>query len=494
MIHRLLKGVPMKRSGENRIAILIFLVLLGTALSAEPDVYFRSNGGVPAGDRVPLPGDLSDGQTLVWKADLPAGHSTPCVTADRIFVSVFEKKLATVALDRKTGTRLWKRVVKIEGIEPTHSMGSPASSSPASDGERVYVFFGSYGLVCYDLEGKLIWDKRMGPFQDDFGASSSPVLAGDKVILNEDHDTGSFLIALDKLSGKTVWETPRSGHTRSYSTPVVWKSEGRETLLVAGALQLTAYDAQKGKRLWWINGLARIVNPTPVLGEDQLFVASWSPGGDTNSRISMEGWSTANRRWDTDGNQILAGEELPEGEVKGRLSIIDLDLDGGVNQVEWERYARVFKLARNSILAIRPGGQGDLTGTNVLWSYLRGVPYVTSPVLYRQVVYMVKNGGIVTSLDAESGKLLKQGRLTGLGNYFASPVAGDGKVYLASESGVITVLKAGVEWEISSSHDLDERIMASPVIADGRIYVRTEEALYSYGDPKVQITALTESQ
>ena len=474
----------MRLSGGKQTAVLIFLVALGPALAAEPDVYFRSDGGVPTQDRVPLPEDLGDGQTLVWKADLPAGHSTPCVTADRIFLSVFEERqLATVALDRKTGRRLWKRVTQVEDIERTHDMGSPASSSPASDGERVYVFFGSYGLVCYDLEGHLLWDKRLGPFHDDFGAASSPILVDDKVILNEDHDSGSFLIAVNKLSGKTVWETPRPGHTRSYSTPVVWKSEGQEAVIVAGALQLTAYDSHSGRNLWWINGLARIVNPTPVLGRDRLFVASWSPGGDTNSRISMSDWSTASQQWDKDGNTIVSREELPEGEVKGRLSIIDLDQDGGINQLEWEKYAQVFELARNAILAVRPGGQGDLTSTNTLWHYPRGVPYVTSPVLYRRVVYMVKKGGIVTSLDAKSGKLLKQGRVTGQGNYFASPVAGDGKVYLASERGVLTVLKAGSNWEILSSHDLGERIMASPVIADGRIYVRTEEALYSFTKP-----------
>ena len=207
----------MKRSGKNQTAMLVFLVLLGTALAAESDVYFRSDGGTPASDQVPLPGDLSDGQTLVWKADLPAGHSTPCVTADQIFVSVFEKQqLATVALDRHTGRRLWEKVTQVESIERTHGTGSPASSSPASDGERVYVFFGSYGLVCYDLDGHLLWEKRLGPFHDDFGAASSPILVGDKVILNEDHDSGSFLIAIHKLSGRTVWRTPRPGHTRSY--------------------------------------------------------------------------------------------------------------------------------------------------------------------------------------------------------------------------------------------------------------------------------------
>ncbi len=472
----------MKGLFGNQTAIFTFLALLSPTLAAETDVYFRSDGGAPKSDQVSLPGDLSDGPTLVWKTDLPAGHSTPCVTADRIFLSVFEdQQLATLALDRKTGKRLWKRMTRVEKIEPTHNTGSPAASSPASDGERVYVFFGSYGLVCYDREGLLLWDKRLGPFHDDFGAASSPVLVSDKVILNEDHDSGSFLIAVNKLSGKTVWEAPRSGHTRSYSTPIVWNSEGRETVIVAGALQLTAYDAHSGERIWWTNGLARIVNPTPVLGRDRLFVASWSPGGDTQSRISMEDWSIANRQWDKDGNKILAGEELPDGDVKGRLSIIDLDQDGGINQLEWEKYAQVFDLARNSILAIRPGGQGDLTATNTLWSYPRGIPYVTSPVLYRQVVYMVKNGGIVTSLDAVSGKLLKQGRVTALGNYFASPAAADGKIYLASEGGVVTVLKAGSDWEILSSHDLGERIMASPVIADGRIYVRTEKALYSFG-------------
>ncbi len=402
----------MKRSGGNQIAVSTFLVFLGSTLAAGPDVYFRSDGGVPTSDQAPLPGDLGDGQILVWKAGLPAGHSTPCVTADRIFLSLFEKQqLATVALDRKTGKRLWKKVIQVESIEPTHNTGSPASPSPASDGERVYVFFGSYGLVCYDLEGQLLWDKRLGPFHDDFGAASSPILVDDKVILNEDHDSGSFLIAVHKLSGKTLWKAPRSGHTRSYSTPVVWNSEGRATVIVAGALQLTAYDAQSGERTWWINGLARIVNPTPVLGQNRLFVASWSPGGDTKTRIVMSDWSTASHQWDKDGNKILAGEELPEGDVKGRLSIIDLDRDGGGNQFEWEKYARVFELARNSILAVRPGGQGDLTATNTLWSYPRGVPYVTSPVLYRQVVYMVKNLDIPHFSEAQR----KQGQLTGAG-------------------------------------------------------------------------------
>ena len=473
----------MRRTCTVRNAPLILILSFCTVLAADSGVYFRSDGGVAENDQIALPDDLSDERTLVWRSEVPVGHSTPCITADRIFMTVFENgQLATLALARKTGERLWRRAVKVEKIEPIHSTGSPAASSPACDGERVYVFFGSYGLLCYDLEGRLLWDRRMGPFQDDFGASSSPVLVGDKVILNEDHDRGSFLIAFDKLSGKTVWRTPRTGQTRSYSTPVVWRSGGRNTVIVAGALQLTGYDAQNGQRLWWVNGLARIVNPTPVLAGDRLFVPSWSPGGDTNARVSMEDWSAAAGRWDQDGDTILAGEELPDGDVKGRLIIIDLDQDGGINQLEWEKYARVFELARNSILAIQPGGQGDLTDSNTLWSYTRGVPYVTSPVLYRQVLYMVKKGGIVTSLDSVSGKLLKQGRLADLGGYYASPVAGNGKVYVASEPGVITILRADGDWEILSFHDLGERIMASPVINNGRLYVRSEEALYSFGE------------
>src|SRR5262249_20082635 len=159
----------------------------------------------------------------------------------------------------------WQQVSYTGQIEQIHRVnGSPAAVTPACDGERLYVFFGSYGLVCYDLEGRKLWEKRLGPFQDEYGASSSPILVDDKIILTEDHDINSFLIALDRVTGRTLWTVARPESVRSYSTPALWRRDGRTELLVAGALELAAYEPSSGEKLWWTHGLARIVIPVPV--------------------------------------------------------------------------------------------------------------------------------------------------------------------------------------------------------------------------------------
>jgi outer membrane protein assembly factor BamB len=458
------------------------LALLTSALAADEDSYFRRDGGVATGSAA-LPDNFSDGARQLWRTPLLPGHSSPCLVGDRIFLTTYdegEQELATVALDRSSGEVLWRRAVPTERIEEYHPTGSPASCTPASDGERVYVFFGSYGLLCYDLEGKLLWSREMGPFQDEFGASSSPVIVDGHVILNEDHDVDSFIIALDAETGETVWKTEREGFTRSYSTPIVWRGEGRTQVIVAGALQLAAYEVKSGRKVWWVDGLSRIVDSTPSMTDGLVYVATWTPGGDAGERISMEPFSEALKQFDRDGDGKIALEELPEGEVRQRFFRIDLNQDGKLDEEEWNKHARVFELAQNAAMAIRPAGEGDITHTAVQWTYHRGLPTVPSSVVYDGVMYMVKDSGIITSLDAKTGQLLKQGRAAGTGNYYASIVAGDGKVYLASEGGVVTVLEAGRDWQILSAHDFDERILATPVMKDGTIYLRTDDALYCF--------------
>ena len=458
------------------------LGMLVSSLSAQEESYFRMDGGVAAGSDA-LPDDFSARARQLWKTPLPPGNSSPCVVGDRIFLTTFsqsEQELATVALDRSSGEVLWRKVAPLRKLEDFHPTGSPASCTPACDGERVYVFFGSYGLLCYDLDGEMMWSREMGPFQDEFGASSSPVLVDGMVILNEDHDVDSFVTALDAKTGETLWKTEREGFTRSYSTPIVWRGEGRSQILVSGALQLVAYEAQTGRKVWWVDGLSRIVDSTPSIASGLVYLATWTPGGDEGERIDMEPFSEALEKYDRDGDGKIARDELPEGAVLERFFRIDLDQDGKLDADEWKKHARVFELAKNAAMAIRPSGEGDVTDTAVEWVYRRGLPTVPSSVVYDGIMYMVKDSGIVTSLDAKTGQLLKQGRAIGTGNYYASAVAGDGKVWLASESGVVSVLEAGREWRILSSHDFGERIMATPVMKDGVIYLRTDNALYSF--------------
>lgn len=465
-----------------RLAVLILLSAVSISSAAEPS-FFRRNSGIGQGNGK-LPDDLSSVEPL-WKQLLLPGNSSPCVCGDAIYLTTFDKEnqtLATVALDRSTGGIRWTRKAPAESIEKFHPVGSPASSTVACDGERVFSFFGSFGLLCYDLKGTLLWSKPMGPFQDEFGASSSPVLVDGKVILNEDHDLGNFVVAIDAGTGDTVWKTPRPGFTRSYASPAVWKVDGRNQVVIAGALRLTAYDPNDGKPIWWVDGLSRIVDSTPVIDGNMLYLATWTPGGDPAERISMEPFPEALKTYDKNSDGQIAKTELSEGAVLSRFFRIDLNQNEKLDEEEWKAHARVFENAQNVAMAVRAGGKGDITDSHVAWLQRKNLPVVPSSLIYRNAFYMVKNGGILTSLDSADGTIRQQGRLEGRGNYYASLVAGDDVVYAASERGVVTVVKLdGKSWEVASSHDFGERIMATPVIVDGRLYLRTDDALYCYG-------------
>ncbi len=468
---------------KHRAVLWTAMLALTSAFSAslagaQSTNYFRRDQGVAAVDDQSLPETL-DAASLVWQLAIPSGHSTPTIVGDRILVTGHENgELATICLDRRAGTIYWRQNVHVDQIEKFHAEGSPAASTPACDGERVFCFFGSYGLVCYDLAGKPLWSKKLGPFRDEFGSASSPMLVDGKVILSEDHDLDSFLLAVRSDNGETAWQTAREGFTRSYSTPVAWEANGKKQIVVSGALQLVGYDPKSGEQLWSLDGFARIVNTTPANVGGLLYVCTWSPGGDTDARIAMEPWATALGLWDQNKNGKLEVKELPAGEVQARFFRIDLNSDQALEEAEWNKYARIFELAQNTIVALKPSEAGG--PPSVVWEYKRGLPYVASPLVYRGNVVLVKDGGVVTILDAKSGKLVKQARARGEGNYYSSPVGGDGKFYTASGGGVVTVFKAGPTAEILASRDFGERIAATPVIADGHIYVRTEKALYCF--------------
>ncbi|MDG2380243.1 MAG: PQQ-binding-like beta-propeller repeat protein [Pirellulaceae bacterium] len=453
---------------------------------AEQYTFFRSDGGQSKSpDRLVVHFDRSD--TTLWRQPLSAGHSTPCISGERIFLTTYDQErqeLATVACDLASGRPLWKRKAPATRMEEVHRVGSPAAATIASDGDRVFVFFGSYGLLCYDHDGNRVWSRPLGPFQDEFGAASSPVLLGDTLYLNQDHDTNNFLLALNTQSGRTRWEVTRNEFTRSYATPVVFESGPEQQIVVAGALTLTGYAPKTGKRLWWMHGLARIVNTTPAIHDDVLYVATWSPGGDVGERITMDSWSDAIEQYDKNDDRKISRDELPLGPVLTRFFRIDLDQDQGIDQPEWEKQAQVFQRADNAIIAVRPRGHGELGENQILWRYAKGIPYVASPLYHNGHIYLVKDGGILTVLDAETGKVRKRGRLKGRGNYYASPIAAAGKIYFASEQGVVTVVSADSEWKILSSHDFGEPIYATPVARLNRIYIRTAEAMYCFaGSP-----------
>src|SRR6185369_61713 len=161
-------------------------------------------------------------------------------------------------------------------------------------------------------------------------------------------------------------------------------------ILVAGALQLTAYNPTDGERLWWVNGLARIVIPTPVTSGDRIYMASWAPGGDSGKRLELPRWSAALEKWDANHDGKLSPSEIDDHEVLDRFVRMDLNQDGFLDQQEWERHAEVFRRAQNAILALQPAGKGELTASAQLWKHSRGIPYVATPVLDGGIIYRVK--------------------------------------------------------------------------------------------------------
>ena len=352
--------------------------------------------------------------------------------------SISTKQLATLCIDQRMGKILWRRTVAPAEIEKVHEISSPAAPTPATDGERVYVYFGSFGLVSYDFDGKLLWERRLPLPQNIYGAVASPIVAGDLLVLNH-QGKDAYLLAVNRRDGKTVWKTDRSKFQYGWSTPVYWRHDGIDEIVVLGGdfgpnQRLMAYNLADGTERWWVAGLPPCGKSTPVIGSDMVFFAA-----------------------------------------------PDIILDVEAEKRNPERAAQIYANNASRVMAIRPGGKGEVNQTHVAWTQTKGVPGVPSPLYYNGRLYTVKNGGIVFSRVAKTGELVYSGRTGATGYYYSSPVAADNKIYVASEEGVVVVLDSGEKLKVLARNKLDGQILATPAIAGGKIYVRTANYLYAFG-------------
>jgi outer membrane protein assembly factor BamB len=421
---------------------------------------------------------------VVWKTALPSGHSSPCIWGDRVFLTGVEQgKLETLCLDRRDGRILWRQPAPAARIEATHRIGSPAASTAATDGQHVYVYFGSAGLLAYDFEGKEQWRHPLPPPMVEFGTGTSPIVAGELVILVCDQDQGSFLLALDKRTGKQVWRTERPEFRRGFATPFLWQHETGEELVVPGSIWLRSYNLKDGTERWSYSGTSRVANSTPTSGDGLLFSASWNIGSDPGDRISLEPFDQFTAANDKDKDGKLTRDEIPAGPVRDRFSQMDLNKDGLVTATEWQLMSEMFAKAGNAVLAIRPGGKGDITTSHLAWKATRSLPYVCSPVYYQGRLYTLKNGGLASCYDAKTGRVSYQDeRLDAGGDYYASLVAAAGKVYAASQKGVVVVWETGDRLKVLARNDLGEQVMATPAVIGDVLYVRTESQLHAFGE------------
>ncbi|MCI0628959.1 MAG: PQQ-like beta-propeller repeat protein [Acidobacteria bacterium] len=411
--------------------LLCLVFVLCTPILAENWPLWRGPAGTGVSGETGLPVRWSTTENVRWRTPLPErGNSTPIVWRDRIFVTqALEKngKRRLMCLDRTTGKLLWQSGVAYLEKESTHATNPHCSPSPVTDGERVIAWFGSAGLVCYDFQGKVLWRRDLGKQAHIWGYGSSPILHGDLCILNFGPGERSFLIAVNKRSGKTLWQVDEPGGnfgnnpsewTGSWSTPLVIQTGGREELIVGLPSRAAAFDLRTGKELWTCRGLNPLVYTSPL----------WAEG-------------------------VLV-------------------LMGGFN---------------GSSLAVRPGGSGDVTGTHRLWQIPKTKQRIGSGVIARGHIYILDEPGVAGCYELQTGNMVWQERLAGPSKEltsWSSMVLADGKLYVINQGGDTFVLKPSPKFELISANPLGETTNASLAISNGDIFIRTHQALWCIWKPE----------
>ena len=407
---------------------VVALSLMATVAAAEDWPGWRGPRGDGTSIETKVPIRWSASENIAWKTPAPGyGHSSPIVSGDRIFVtSCIEKEYRRVLIcfDRATGKPLWQRDVVKADLEKKHVLNSFASSTPATDGEMVYVTFleadrsadpeaspGHMVVAAYDFDGNQKWLVRPGKFSSRHGYCSSPVIYQNKVIVNGDHDGDAYLVALARDDGRTLWKIDRENKVRSYVTPIIRQIDGRTQMILTGSKCVASYDPSDGRRHWIIDG------PT------EQFVAS----------------------------MVFNGELL--------------FLTAGYPE--------------HHMLAIRPDGRGNVTDSHVVWRTTKACSYVPSPIAVGTYFLVVSDDGIASCFEASDGTRHWMKRIGS--HYSASLVTAGGLVYFTADDGKTTVVRPGVKYEAVAQNELGERVYASPAISGGRILIRGESHLYCIG-------------
>ncbi len=453
---------PTRIAGLMRLAALLAIAAPLRGESPAPDANWpsfrgRDAAGVAAGPAAPTDWSVSKRTNVRWSAKVPGlGHSSPIVWGDRVMLTTAigendKPELKTglygdiepidesgkfrwvvQCYDKRDGKLLWER--EAHAGTPAikrHPKSTHANSTPATDGNVVVALFGSEGLHAFDLDGKPLWKKDLGTLDSGYyvvpaaqwGFGSSPIVADGRVIVQCDVQRGSFLAAFDAKDGREIWRTPRE-EVPTWSTPTVASAGGRRQIIVNGYKTIAGYDFDTGKELWKMKGGGDIPVPTPIVAHDLFYI--------------------------TNAHGMFA-----------------------------------------PIFAIRAGAAGDITlpsnkssGEHVAWSRGRGGNYMQTPIVLGDLLYLCLDNGVLTCLDARTGEQKYRQRLgTGSTGFTASPVASGGNLYYTSESGDVSIVKAGPAFELVAVNSLDDECMATPAISDGVLFFRTRSALLAIGAP-----------
>ncbi len=441
--------------------VLTVAAALLAADTARPGIdwpSFRGLGasGVAEGAPAPTTWDVPGNKNLKWRVPVPGlAHSSPVVWGNRVctasavsgqpdpqlkvglygdiasVIDATEHRWLVICYDKQTGKQLWQQTAHV-GVPKVkrHTKSTHASSTLATDGRYILAFFGSEGLFAYDMNGKPVWKKDFGLLDSGFfmvpdaqwGFASSPVIHGDRVIIQVDVQKGSFVAALDLATGKELWRTARND-VPTWSTPAVHVNGARSQVIVNGWKHIGGYDLATGKELWRMTGGGDIPVPTPIAAHGLIYI--------TNAHGKM--------------SPIYAIRPMAEGDITLK--------------------------------------EGETANQHIAWSYGRDGGYMQTPIVYGDLLYVCRDNGILSVYDAKTGQRHYQSRMAdGRTGFSASPVASNGRLYFTSEEGDVYVIKAGTAFEQLAVNPLGEVAMATPAISEGTMFFRTRGHLVAVSE------------
>lgn len=430
------------------------LIALSDTQHNWPSFRGPSASGIADGAAPPISWDAGAGRNLAWKTAIPGlGHSSPVIWGDRVFLTsaissapklnfqsgnidtsatagdLSEHSWLVYCLDKRSGRILWQKTVhKGSPRIQRHVKSSYANPTPATDGRFLIAFFGSEGLYCFDLDGALLWKKDLGALEGgwspvkglQWGFGSSPVIYRGLVIVQCDTQNQSFIRAYHLDDGRIAWSVDRNEDT-SWGTPTVLSSPKRDELIAAGTKYYKGYDPETGRELWRLADGVDVKIPTPVATGGLIFLG----GGSSHAR-----------------RNFFAVRAGADGEINANLS-----------------------------------GTQD---ARIAWMSPLIKPHVVTPIVYRNLLYVCADNGVLTTFDAVSGDNGYRARLGQGTSFSASPVAADGRIYFASEDGDVYVVRAGPEFELLARNPVGEVIIASPAVSDRTIYIRGLKHLFAF--------------
>ena len=475
--------MPARRPAQvSAFSAAILLLLANPDARSEDWPQFRGVNASGVSSSKNLPAEFSHNDKVKWLAELGDGIGSPIVAQGKVVSTAMTAAttFSVFCFDAATGKQLWKRDLETGKLPRITPPNSHASSTPAADGERVYLTFSTLGIVALNMtDGSDAWRYPLPTpaYLMDWGAASSPIVYKDTVIFCQDDDLNPFLVGIDAETGKEKWKTPRTDMLAGYSVPVLCEANGRTDIVVSGSGRMQGYDPETGKEIWTCNTLLRTMMTSPVVHDGVIYVAVQSYGDSTRTlKFALLEWLDTNQ----DGK--LLRDEVPK-EFHARFDTSDKNKDGALAEAELDT---AFQSPNNMVgggsivQAIKGGGKGDVTRTHVLWNLNNKSPSnLSSPLFVNGKVFVVKKGGLSSCFDAAEGKTnwsLK--RIGNLGDYYSSPVAADGKIYVTGENGFVVVLEDSPEMNVISRNDLGETCLSTPAIADGRIFIRTRNKLF----------------